>query len=83
MAPQNSTATIALFGSFGDNKHEGSSTVEVKGKGGVAVRQERPFPFPAESSVRLVRIGATGRRAVWVEHNWETDESQLVRAHFP
>ncbi|KAI0313752.1 hypothetical protein OF83DRAFT_1140038 [Amylostereum chailletii] len=48
-----------------------------------AMRQDQPFPFPAESSVKLVRIGITGRRAVWVEQNWETDDFRIMRSHFP
>ena len=30
-----------------------------------------------------MRIGTTGRRAVWIEHNWEFEETRLMRAHFP
>ncbi|KAI0049749.1 hypothetical protein FA95DRAFT_795932 [Auriscalpium vulgare] len=44
---------------------------------------DEPFPFPAETSVKLVRIGSTGRRAIWIEQNWETDEKRVMRSHFP
>ncbi|KAI0264503.1 hypothetical protein BC834DRAFT_883408 [Gloeopeniophorella convolvens] len=44
---------------------------------------DEPFPFPADTSVKLVRIGTTGRRAIWFEKNWETEEQRVVRCHFP
>lgn len=47
------------------------------------LRQDRPFPMPPETTVKLVRIGASGRRAVWIEHNWEFEETRVMRAHFP
>ncbi|OCH95392.1 hypothetical protein OBBRIDRAFT_883950 [Obba rivulosa] len=32
-----------------------------------------------EASAQLADIGATGRRAVWLEHNWETQQKRLMR----
>lgn len=34
---------------------------------------------PADNSIRLVGIGASGRRAVWLEHNLETTRSRLMK----
>ncbi|KZV62905.1 hypothetical protein PENSPDRAFT_758380 [Peniophora sp. CONT] len=48
-----------------------------------SIRQDRPFPMPPETTVKLVRIGASGRRAVWIEHDWEFEETRVMRAHFP
>ncbi|KAI0067465.1 hypothetical protein BV25DRAFT_1106393 [Artomyces pyxidatus] len=45
--------------------------------------QDKQFPFPVDTSVKLVRIGRTGRRAVWIEQNWDKDELRIMRSHFP
>ena len=36
-------------------------------------------PLPMDTSVRLVGIGATGCRAVWMEHSLETTRSRLMK----
>ena len=35
--------------------------------------------FPTDTSIRLVSIGASGRRAVWLEHSLETTRSRLMK----
>jgi len=74
---------VRLFFGRGADDHNGSEAVEGKGVSNTRMRQDLPFPFSAETSVKLVRIGTTGRRAVWIEDNWETDESRLMRSYFP
>ncbi len=36
-------------------------------------------PLPADISIRLVGIGASGRRAVWMEHSLETTRSRIMK----
>ena len=48
-----------------------------------SLMQREVFGAPRDSSVKLVRVGVTGRRAVWIEQNWETDGFRVIKAHFP
>ncbi|KAJ7284971.1 hypothetical protein C8J57DRAFT_1497839 [Mycena rebaudengoi] len=40
------------------------------------------FRTPSSSSAELVCLGETGRRAVWLERTWTTDEYTLMKASF-
>ncbi|KAI0091176.1 hypothetical protein BDY19DRAFT_934258 [Irpex rosettiformis] len=48
---------------------------------GSAKSRAHPLPvvLPPDTSIRLVGVGGSGRRAVWMEHNFETTRSQLMR----
>lgn len=41
--------------------------------------QMQSLQLQQEVSAELADIGATGRRAVWLEHNWETQQKRLMR----
>ncbi|THH14211.1 hypothetical protein EW146_g6093 [Bondarzewia mesenterica] len=45
--------------------------------------RKRLFPVPKACSVKLVCVGSTGRRAIWIEQNWDSDRFRLMKAHFP
>ncbi|KAJ7593087.1 hypothetical protein C8J56DRAFT_490403 [Mycena floridula] len=40
------------------------------------------FPIPSNIAIELVCVGDSGRRAVWLERNWETDRFTLMKATF-
>ncbi|KAL6302367.1 hypothetical protein BKA93DRAFT_736997 [Sparassis latifolia] len=37
------------------------------------------FLTPPDVSAQLAQVGATGRRAVWLEHNWEIQQKRVMR----
>jgi hypothetical protein len=37
------------------------------------------FRLPPATSVEIVKLGTEGYRAVWLEHNWETQEFRLMK----
>ena len=37
------------------------------------------FATPANTSVDVLCLGQTGRRAVWLERSWDTDEFRLMK----
>ncbi|KAJ7650298.1 hypothetical protein FB45DRAFT_887509 [Roridomyces roridus] len=41
-----------------------------------------PFHTHASASAEIVRLGETGRRAVWLERRWTNDEFTLMKAIF-
>lgn len=47
----------------------------------------RSHPLPVvlrpDTSIRLVGVGSSGRRAVWMEHDLETTRSRLMRLEVP
>ena len=40
------------------------------------------FPIPAKTSVDKVCLGKTGRRAVWLQRHWDTDEFDVMKSTF-
>jgi hypothetical protein len=40
------------------------------------------FPIPARTSVDKVWVGHSGRRAVWLQHHWDTDEFDVIKSTF-
>jgi hypothetical protein len=40
------------------------------------------FPVPAKTSVDKVCVGKTGRRAVWLQRHWDTDEFDVMKSTF-
>ncbi len=39
----------------------------------------KDFPIGDESSAQLAQVGAKGVRAVWLEHNWETQLNRVMK----
>ncbi len=39
----------------------------------------KDFPISNESSPQLAQVGALGFRAVWLEHNWETQLNRVMK----
>lgn len=37
------------------------------------------FPVPPSTSIEIIKLGTEGHRAVWLEHNWETQEFRLMK----
>ncbi|KAH9949909.1 hypothetical protein B0H21DRAFT_725209 [Amylocystis lapponica] len=37
------------------------------------------FTTGSETSAEIAQVGATGRRAVWLEHNWETRQKRVMK----
>lgn len=42
----------------------------------------QPFCMQPKTSVDMACIGETGRRAVWLQHRWDTDEFELMKGSF-
>ncbi|OBZ72298.1 hypothetical protein A0H81_07715 [Grifola frondosa] len=40
------------------------------------------FGLGTDSSAQLAQVGSFGRRAVWLEHNWETQQNRLMKLAF-
>ena len=39
--------------------------------------------FPRGRSVKSVYIGPLGRRAIWIEQDWETESIRMMKMHYP
>lgn len=37
------------------------------------------FPVPPSTSIEIIKLGTEGHRAVWLEHNWETQQFRLMK----
>ncbi|KAF8656852.1 hypothetical protein AX16_002399 [Volvariella volvacea WC 439] len=48
----------------------------------LTVPHVQQFPTTGNASAEIICLGSSGRRAVWLERNWETDEYRLVKATF-
>ncbi|KAI0749768.1 hypothetical protein C8Q80DRAFT_645405 [Daedaleopsis nitida] len=42
-------------------------------------RSSKDFPIGNESSAQLAQVGAMGIRAVWLEHDWETQLNRVMK----
>ncbi|KAA1467485.1 hypothetical protein DENSPDRAFT_832549 [Dentipellis sp. KUC8613] len=41
------------------------------------------FTVPTTNHASIIRVGPTGRRAVWIERNWDTDQTRLMKSYLP
>jgi hypothetical protein len=37
------------------------------------------FPVPQSTSIEVVKLGTNGHRAIWLEHNWDTQQFRLMK----
>ena len=45
--------------------------------------EPRKFTVPGSTSIEVAKIGTRGHRAVWLEHNWETQQFRLMKLSVP
>ena len=45
--------------------------------------EPRKFTVPGSTSIEVAKIGTRGHRAVWLEHNWESQQFRLMKMSVP
>lgn len=41
--------------------------------------QAHIFPIPPSTSIEIIKLGTEGYRAIWLEHNWESQQFRLMK----
>lgn len=79
---------LVSFQSLSVSGHPGSAWVfffplDFEGTGGPEMHLTmHRFSTPANAVANMVCVGQTGRRAVWMERRWDTDNFRLMKATF-